>query len=73
MTGSLLDLRIAVSDPDLEVDLLPPPTKPVEKIPVECAEGSDVDDLDAWSPIRLVQESRKDWEDGGLCLSARGR
>ena len=70
MTGSLLDLCIAVSDPHLEVDLLPPPTQPVEKIPVECPKGSDVDDLDAWSSIRLVQEPRKDREDGRLSFSA---
>src|SRR2546428_13902715 len=73
MAGSLLDLRITMPDPHLEVDLLPPPTQPVEKIAVECPKGSDVDDLDARAPIWLIQEPRKDGKNGRLSFSIRSR
>src|SRR5207302_8527723 len=63
LAGSLLDLCIAMADPDLEVDLLPPPSEPIQKVPVERSEWSDVDDLDARSAIRLIQEPREDRED----------
>src|SRR5207244_5067882 len=72
LAGSLLDLRITMPDPHLEVDLLPPPSQPVEQVSVECSKGGDVDDLDARSAIRLIQEPRKDGQYGGLGLPARG-
>jgi hypothetical protein len=49
-----------MADPDLEVDLLAPPSQPIQKVPVERSEWSDVDDLDTRSAIRLIQEPRKD-------------
>src|SRR5438128_7804275 len=62
LAGSLLDLRITMPDSHLEVDLLLPPSQPVKEIPVECPKGSDVDDLDAGSAIRFVEEPREDGE-----------
>src|SRR5207245_7707139 len=66
LAGSLLDLGITMPDPDLEVDLLPPPSQPVEQVSVECSKGSDVDDLDSRSAISLVQEPREHRENGRL-------
>src|SRR5437016_12022064 len=66
LAGSLLDLRITMPDSHLEVDLLPPPSQPVEQVPVEGSKRSDVDDLDSRAPIWLFQKSCKDGKNGRL-------
>ena len=59
--------------PHFEVDLLTPPSQPVEEVSVESTERSDVDDLDSRSPISLVQETREDGKNGRLSFPTRSR
>src|SRR5207245_6873037 len=71
MGDPLADFSVSVSHGHLEVDFLSPPLDSVQKVPVQCAERSHVENLDTWTSVSTHQEPGEDREDRGFGFSTR--